>query len=387
MLAERTTDIILGIMEKIEFGSIEITRPCGRTQKFIGNKPGANAELRLHDYKVLQNMLIKGDIALAADYQAGKWDSNSISELILFGIQNEASLKKLIFGNKTQQILAKISYLLQANTKSGSKKNIHAHYDVGNDFYELWLDPTMTYSSALFANDSANLEQAQINKYDQILAQIKTQSANILEIGCGWGGFAELCAQTTKHKLTGITVSNEQYNYAVQRLEKYPIDLELIDYRDVIGQYDAIVSIEMFEAVGEQYWPTYFSKIKQLLSPEGTAIIQTITIGDQYFAEYRKSGDAIRSYIFPGGMLPSPQQFKLQAEAAGLRIQKRNCFGKDYARTLEHWLANFDAKLPEIKQLGFDEAFVRLWRFYLEYCIGAFKANRTDVMQVTLVHA
>ena len=387
MLAERTTDIILGIMEKIEFGSIEITRPCGRTQKFIGNKPGANAELRLHDYKVLQNMLIKGDIALAADYQAGKWDSNSISELILFGIQNEASLKKLIFGNKTQQILAKISYLLQANTKSGSKKNIHAHYDVGNDFYELWLDPTMTYSSALFANDSANLEQAQINKYDQILAQIKTQSANILEIGCGWGGFAELCAQTTKHKLTGITVSNEQYNYAVQRLEKYPIDLELIDYRDVIGQYDAIVSIEMFEAVGEQYWPTYFSKIKQLLSPEGTAIIQTITIGDQYFAEYRKSGDAIRSYIFPGGMLPSPQQFKLHAEAAGLRIQKRNCFGKDYARTLEHWLANFDAKLPEIKQLGFDEAFVRLWRFYLEYCIGAFKANRTDVMQVTLVHA
>lgn len=387
MLAERTTDIILRIMEKIEFGSIEITRPCGRTQKFIGNKPGANAELRLHDYKVLQNMLIKGDIALAADYQAGKWDSNSISELILFGIQNEASLKKLIFGNRTQQILAKVSYLLQANTKSGSKKNIHAHYDVGNDFYELWLDPTMTYSSALFANDSANLEQAQINKYDQILAQIKTQSANILEIGCGWGGFAERCAQTTKHKLTGITVSNEQYNYAVQRLEKYPIDLELIDYRDVIGLYDAIVSIEMFESVGEQYWPTYFSKIKQLLSPEGTAIIQTITIGDQYFAEYRKSGDAIRSYIFPGGMLPSPQQFKLHAEAAGLRIQKRNCFGKDYARTLEHWLANFDAKLPEIKQLGFDEAFIRLWRFYLEYCIGAFKANRTDVMQVTLVHA
>ena len=387
MLAERTTDIILNMMEKIEYGSIEITRPCGRTQKFIGNKPGVEAQLILNDYRVLQNMLVKGDIALAADYQDGKWDSNSIANLIEFGIANEESLKKLIFGNKTQQVLAKLSYLLQSNTKSGSKKNIHAHYDIGNDFYELWLDPTMTYSSGLFKNTTDNLEQAQLNKYDNIIQQLPKDAQNILEIGCGWGGFAERCAQTTTLNLTGITISKAQFNYANERLTKYPVDLEIIDYRDVVGEYDAIVSIEMFEAVGEQYWQTYFDKIKQLLSINGVAVIQTITIGDKYFAEYRKSGDAIRSYIFPGGMLPSPSQFKLHAENAGLTILNRQCFGFDYAQTLELWLQNFEKKIPEIKQLGLDEKFIRMWRFYLEYCIGAFKAKRTDVMQVTLTHA
>lgn len=387
MLAERTTDIILNMMEKIEYGSIEITRPCGRTQKFIGNKPGVEAQLILNDYRVLQNMLVKGDIALAADYQDGKWDSNSIANLIEFGIANEESLKKLIFGNKTQQVLAKLSYLLQSNTKSGSKKNIHAHYDIGNDFYELWLDPTMTYSSGLFKNTTDNLEQAQLNKYDNIIQQLPKDAENVLEIGCGWGGFAERCAQTTKLNLTGITISKAQFNYANERLTKYPVDLEIIDYRDVVGEYDAIVSIEMFEAVGEQYWQTYFDKIKQLLSINGVAVIQTITIGDKYFAEYRKSGDAIRSYIFPGGMLPSPSQFKLHAENAGLTILNRQCFGLDYAQTLELWLQNFEKKIPEIKQLGLDEKFIRMWRFYLEYCIGAFKAKRTDVMQVTLTHA
>lgn len=387
MLAEKTTDIILGMMEKIEYGSIEITRPCGRTQKFIGNKPGVEAKLQLNDYKVLQNMLVKGDIALADDYQNGKWDTDSIAKLIEFGIQNETYLQQLIFGNKTQQVLAKLSYILQANTRSGSQKNIHAHYDIGNDFYELWLDPTMTYSSGIFNNATDNLEQAQLNKYDAIIQQLPKETANILEIGCGWGGFAERCSQKHQHHITGITISKAQFNYASERLKDSEVDFEVIDYRDVVGKYDAIVSIEMFEAVGEQYWQTYFEKIKELLSESGVAIIQTITIGDQYFANYRKSGDAIRSYIFPGGMLPSPHQFKILAEQAGLRINNRNFFGLDYARTLELWLTNFENKLPEVQQLGFDEKFIRMWRFYLGYCIGAFKAKRTDVMQVSLTHA
>lgn len=387
MLAENTTDIILGMMEKIEYGSIEITRPCGRTQKFIGNKPGAQATLQLNDYKVMQNMLLKGDIALADDYQNNKWDSDSIANLIEFGIQNESYIKKLMFGNKVQQFLAKLSYLMQANTKNGSQKNIHAHYDIGNDFYELWLDPTMTYSSGMFKSESDNLEKAQLNKYDNIIQLLPKEASNILEIGCGWGGFAERCHQTTKHNITGITLSKAQYNYAFERLNGTNVDLEIIDYRDVIGKYDAIVSIEMFEAVGEQYWKTYFDKIKSLLSENGLVIIQTITIGDQYFAEYRRSGDAIRSYIFPGGMLPSPTQFKLVAEQAGLNIQHRNFFGQDYAKTLQHWLDNFERKIPDIKQLGLDEKFIRMWRFYLGYCIGAFKSKRTDVMQVTLTHA
>ena len=387
MLSEKTNHIIMQMFDKVEFGSLELIHPCGKKNKFIGPKSGPNAVMRLNNTNVIQNMILKGDVALAADYQDGKWDTDSIANLIEFGALNANALKQAIFGKKSQQILSKIAYLFQANTKSGSKRNIHAHYDLGNDFYKIWLDQSMTYSSAIFKSDTDSLLNAQNNKYDRILQQLPKAPQHILEIGCGWGGFAERCVTTTDHNLTGITISQEQFDYARTRLQKYNTNIQLTDYRDVEGTFDTIVSIEMFEAVGEKYWPVYFDKIKSLLGQNGTVVLQTITIGDEYFANYRKSGDAIRSYIFPGGMLPSPTVFQLYAEQSGLKVIHKYFFGQDYAKTLEHWLVSFDNNLNAIKQLGFDEKFIRMWRFYLGFCIGAFKAKRTNVMQVVLTHA
>lgn len=388
MLVEQTSNIIFKILENIEYGSLTIEKPCGSILTFQGKKPGTKASLKIHDLKTLKNLMLKGDIGLAADYQSKLWDSNSIADLIEFGIQNEKCLKKLIFGGRLQQISSILGYLSKINTRKGSKKNIFAHYDIGNNFYSIWLDPSMTYSSGIFKSESDDLFTSQMNKYDNIISKLSDpEIKHVLEVGCGWGGFMHRYHSQTGKNITGITISRSQFEYAQEKLQNLPVDLDLIDYRDVIGKYDAIVSIEMFEAVGEKYWKTYFSKIKDLLSENGTAIIQTITIGDAYFAEYRRSGDAIRSYIFPGGMLASPTIFKLTAESLGLKVEEEQYFGKDYAKTLSIWLNNFDANIAKVRELGLDDSFIRMWRFYLGYCIGAFNSGRTDVMQITLKHA
>jgi cyclopropane-fatty-acyl-phospholipid synthase len=275
--------------------------------------------------------------------------------------------------------------LFTQNTLKGSRKNIHAHYDLGNDFYKLWLDQTMTYSSAIFHDQNDDLEKAQHSKYDRIINRLGA-SGRVLEIGCGWGGFAERALQTRDYAIKGLTISNEQHAFATERLgQKAEIALE--DYRLQTGRYDNIVSIEMFEAVGENYWPLYFNKLKSLLADNGKALVQTITIGEDYFDRYRQGGDAIRTFIFPGGMLPSPKRFEEESVKAGFKLTDAFAFGQDYARTLELWLERFEERLGEVRALGFDEKFIRMWRFYLTSCIASFKIGRTNVMQMELQHA
>lgn len=386
MFAFRAADQFLKKLDNLEYGRFELTTPDGRTRVFEGRQPGSAARLSLHDWRVVANLAVRGDIGFAEDYKAGLWETACLPDLLSLAMENDRVIDGYIFGSSGMQLMARLSQLLRLNTVSGSKKNISAHYDLGNDFYNLWLDPSMTYSSAIFANPDENLETAQMRKYDRIIDRLGSSAGRILEIGCGWGGFAARAADRGAGFVKGVTLSEKQRSYAAQRLGgKAQIALE--DYRHQNGVFDHIVSIEMFEAVGERYWPMYFEKVSSLLRRGGKAVIQTITIEDSRFEKYRQSGDFIRSYIFPGGMLPSPARFRAEAEKAGFVMTDRFDFGKDYATTLERWLHNFDARRDDIAALGYDEGFMRMWRFYLAACIAGFRTGRTDVMQVELQHA
>jgi cyclopropane-fatty-acyl-phospholipid synthase len=385
MLEKTITQKFLKTLEHIEFGSMDVTTPDGKLHQFYGLKKSVHATLILNDWRTIALFAAKGDIGFAQAYQNGWWDSDDLTNLFMIGLQNETALEKYIYGSLIGRIAARVSYLFTRNTLGGSKKNILAHYDLGNEFYKLWLDESMTYSSALFSSADDNLLQAQHNKYDRILNRLD-DSGRLLEIGCGWGGFAERALEKKDFQIKGLTISNAQHEYASQRLGANA-QISLEDYRLQEQKYSNIVSIEMFEAVGERFWPVYFGKLKSLLEQKGKAVIQTITIGNEYFDRYRLSGDMIRTYIFPGGMLPSTERFAQESQKAGLQITDTHMFGHDYALTAQHWLAQFDNKLFEIKALGFDEPFIRLWRFYLTCCIASFKVGRTNVMQVELVHA
>jgi cyclopropane-fatty-acyl-phospholipid synthase len=280
--------------------------------------------------------------------------------------------------------MARLRHWLNRNSRQGSRRNIMAHYDLGNEFYAQWLDPTMTYSSALFAGGEASLAGAQVAKYSRILERLQAAPGQrILEIGCGWGGFAE-AATGQGLALTGLTLSPAQLAWAQRRVPS--ADLRLQDYRDVNGRFDHIVSIEMFEAVGERYWPAYFRTLARCLKPQGRAVVQSIVIRDELFASYRRGTDFIQQYIFPGGMLPSPSVFAREAGRQGLCVRDAFAFGDDYARTLALWREQFEARWPQIAALGFDETFRRLWRFYLAYCEAGFRAGNIDVMQFELAH-
>ena len=370
---------------KLEVGTLHFTKPDGTTHVYRGKHEGPEAFFILHDWKVLRRMIARGDIGLGEDYIDGKWTTPNIEQLFALFLLNMDYLHHFAHGNALNRFIFRLyNFVLRRNSRKGSKSNIMAHYDVGNDFYKLWLDETMTYSSALYG-PLDNLAQAQRGKYQRILDKIKIPNARILEIGCGWGGFADQAA-AQGHHVTGLTVSPAQKDFATARL-KGAGDIRLQDYRDVIGNFDAIVSIEMFEAVGEQYWPTYFTAIRDRLAPEGRAIVQTITIRDDYFDDYRIGSDFIRHYVFPGGMLPSIEMFKREAEKAGLVCRDIFPFGQDYARTLREWLTRFDAHHDTIRAMGHSENFVRNWRFYLSICAAAFAVGRTNVMQVELSHA
>lgn len=389
MLTQRAIDTFLRTADRLENGRLELEMMDGKCYYFEGKRPGPHAHLKLHCNNVIANMALRGNVGFAEDYRVGKWESRDLTALVEYGLINQNQAEKFILGSRLQQLLSNVGYLFSANSRKGSRKNIHAHYDIGNSFYALWLDPGMTYSSAIFKSRKDSLETAQANKYDRILDRLDINSKSILEIGCGWGGFAERSVEKCDCRVKGVTVSAAQHAYAQQRLADKSAQAELCleDYRDIKGRHDAIVSIEMFEAVGQRYWKTYFGKLKSLLHNQGKALIQTITIADEHFKQYQASSDAIRSHIFPGGMLPSPERFSTEAQNAGLRITDRFFFGQDYASTLQCWLKAFEQNLDAVRALNLDEPFIRLWRFYLAACIAGFRTGRTNVMQVEMCHA
>lgn len=379
-------ELFFKILSNIKKGTVYVKTPSSDYFTFGGKEKGLNTSITIHDWKVCENIILKGDIGLGESYIKGHWDSQNISNLIRVGVDNYSELESVIKGSILKIIFYRLKHLLNRNTKKGSQRNIHAHYDLGNDFYKLWLDKTMTYSSALFNGQDITLEQAQQAKYQRIIDQLGVKpGSHILEIGCGWGGFMEHAAKQGI-KVTGVTISKEQYDLAVDRLKDHSdlAKVELKDYRDIDGKYDHIVSIEMFEALGKEYWSTYFDKVHQLLNEGGNAVIQTITMRHEDFKAYSKGTDFIQQYIFPGGMLPSPELFTKYANKTALTVTDEIKFGSDYAKTLEKWEEVFNEKLTQVNDMGYKEEFIRTWRFYLKYCQGGFEAGKIGVSQFTI---
>ena len=379
---------ILQLLARLQHGALHLELPDGQAARY--GDDSYPVTLRLLDWSLFDEVVRSGDIGFAETFIAGRWSTDNLTGLIGLFIRNRKQLESLIYGSWWGKLLYRLRHLFNRNSRSGSRRNIHAHYDIGNDFYRLWLDPSMTYSSALFNNGHADsLHQGQFAKYRRVLRQLNVAAgASILEIGCGWGGFAEIAASEAGAHVRGLTLSAEQLEFARQRIAAAGLaaqaDLLLMDYRDSQGQYDAIASIEMFEAVGEPYWPAYFECVARNLKQGGRACIQTIVIADELFARYRKGTDFIQQYIFPGGMLPSPAAFRKQAQKHGLRVVDEFAFGPDYARTLVEWRDAFKEKLPQVRAQGFDEGFLRTWEFYLSYCEAGFRAGNINVMQFTL---
>ena len=372
-------------LARLEAGQLEFVAPNGEITIAGGRMPGPEARFHIRDWDVLRRILARGDIGLGEEFIAGTWETDNVEALVSLFLLNLDHLEDYSHGNLLNRLGFVIhNALVRRNSIAGSARNIKAHYDVGNDFYSLWLDKSMTYSSALY-RDAKALYEAQQNKYDRILSKFDKARANVLEIGCGWGGFAERAADAAHH-VTGLTISPSQHKFASARMGARA-DIRLEDYRKAKGTFDHIVSIEMFEAVGEHYWPQYFATVAERLKRGGRAVIQTITIRDDLFADYRTRSDFIRHYVFPGGMLPSLGRFREEAERAGLKFAEAFSFGKDYARTLREWSARMQEKSSEIMALGHDQQFLRNWQFYLGICAAAFNVDRTDVVQVELVNA
>jgi cyclopropane-fatty-acyl-phospholipid synthase len=373
-------------------GSMTFTMPSGQELHIAGTEAGPDARLVIHDFRFIRRALSAGDIGFAEAYMAGEFDTPSLPDLLYVFAANWDRQHHVTMGNPLAWTINRIRHALRSNSKQGSKKNIHAHYDLGNAFYDKWLDPTMTYSSAKFDRPGQSLPDAQTAKYKALAQSMGLQSGqSVLEIGCGWGGFAEYATREVGAKVTGITISEEQYALAKQRIFEAGLsesaEIKLIDYRDVEGRFDRVASIEMFEAVGERYWPAYFGKVHDCLVPGGRAGLQIITIKDEYFEEYRSRSDFIQKYIFPGGMLPSEERLKKVTDKAGFTWTGIERFGRDYADTLAQWHKNFDAAWGDIRPLGFDERFRKLWKFYLSYCEAGFRTERTSVVQLSLAKA
>jgi cyclopropane-fatty-acyl-phospholipid synthase len=379
------------LLGQLRQGVLDVQWPDGSQARFglASAADPVHACLRLHDWSVCQAVLKSGDIGLAESFMAGHWTSPDVTALLKLFLVNREALESLVFGSWWGSLLYRAKHLLNRNSRRGSKKNIHAHYDLGNDFYRLWLDPSMNYSSAWFEGDSSScLIDAQWAKVRRALAEAGVQSGHrVLEIGCGWGALAECAAREFDACVTGVTLSSEQLSWGQQRLQQaqLPGELRLQDYRDIEdGPYDAVVSIEMFEAVGRQYWNEYFQTIQRQLKTGGRACIQSITIRDDLFERYVRSTDFIQQYIFPGGLLPSAGEFRKAAARAGLKVVNELDFGLDYAETLKRWRQAFLRQAVPVQQLGFDARFMRIWEFYLAYCEAAFDCGSTSVVQFTL---
>lgn len=384
--------LLLSTLKMLKYGELVLTTPAGQVFNFKGKESGPVANIKIKDWKMVKNLITRGDVGFAEDYIEGNWETDDLPTLLTHLTMNIKELDYFFHGHWWSRLFFLFKNFLRSNTKKGSKKNIQAHYDLGNDFYKIWLDNTMTYSSALYSGKyDIALEEAQKNKYERILDKLGAKKGDhILEIGCGWGGFAETAAKQGI-KVTGLTLSEEQTKFATERMKKAGfedlVEIKILDYRDAKGTFDHIVSIEMFEAVGEKYWPLYFGAVKSLLKPNGKALIQTITIDNEIFEEYKKRSDFIQQYTFPGGVLPSEEKFVEQARNVGLKVNDVFAFGGDYVLTLKSWLDKVDENIESIKKLGFNDDFLRSWRFYLSYCIAGFATKRTNVIQVEINNA
>jgi cyclopropane-fatty-acyl-phospholipid synthase len=381
---------VFRLLQGLRHGSLDVQMPDGSSAHF-GNKSddGPRAAIRLRNWSVCSAALRSGDIGFAESYIAGDWTTPDLTALLTLFTANRDDVESIVYGSWWGSLLYRVKHLFNRNSRSGSKKNIHAHYDLGNQFYRLWLDPTMNYSSAWFEGDHTRpMPDAQHAKVRRALREAAVKPGDrVLEIGCGWGALAECAAREFGATVTGVTLSSEQLAWAKTRLADAGLagDLRFQDYRDIAdGPFDAIASIEMFEAVGREYWPSFFATVRGQLKPGGKACIQSITINDRYFDRYVKSTDFIQQYIFPGGLLPSPVAFREAAAKAGLRVVNELDFGLDYAETLRRWRETFLSQEQRVLRLGFDTRFMRIWEFYLAYCEAAFATGNTSVMQFTL---
>jgi cyclopropane-fatty-acyl-phospholipid synthase len=373
----------------MKFGSLNITIPGGKTISYKAPQPGPHGEATLHSWGVIRRVISGGSLGVAESYIDGEWDSPDVTSFLRLFLANA-------YGNGSDEFFkrsallnffTKITHWFNRNTKSQAKKNISAHYDLGNAFYTQWLDPSMTYSSAIFRDGANSLEEAQEAKYRSLAEMTDIQpNHHVLEIGCGWGGFAEYVAGKIGAKVTCLTISQEQFDFARERMERAglsdKVEIKFQDYRDETGTYDRIGSIEMFEAVGESYWPSYFSQLNNCLKPDGRAGLQYISIYEQDFESYRTTPDFIQKYIFPGGMLPTESLMTKMGNENGLKQISDRAFGHDYAATLEEWRKVFNAKWATIAPLGFDERFKRMWNYYFHYCEAGFWQGSIDVHQI-----
>ncbi len=381
---------VFALLAQLRHGSLDLQLPDG-SSAHAGDAHGPRATLRIKDWAMASNVITRGDIGFAESYIEGHWCSQDLAGLLQLFLRNRNELDEAIFGKWWGGLLYRLKHLLRRNTKAGSRRNIVAHYDLGNAFYKLWLDPSMNYSSAWFDEGrSQSTFDGQQAKMARALRAVELKPGQrLLEIGCGWGAVAEMAARDFGANVLGLTLSDEQLAYAKARLHSANLhtqtEMRLQDYRDLPeGGFDAVVSIEMFEAVGREYWESYFETLSRALKPGGRACVQSITIRDELWERYSQSTDFIQQYIFPGGLLPSPQRFAEQAEKAGLVVEERFAFGADYAETLRRWRHDFLHHGGQVREQGFDERFIRMWEFYLAYCEAAFATGNTDVFQFTL---
>lgn len=377
----------LKVAARLAIGQLTVALPDGRSLVFRGAEPGPEATLVVNDYRFARRILRDGDIGVAEGFLAGDWTSPDLPRFLELFCVNADHVNAYLLAKPLYRAFQNFRHWMNRNTKAGSKRNIEAHYDLGNEFYEQWLDPSMTYSAAIFGDPAEDLQTAQTRKYEALARATGMQTGeHVLEIGCGWGGFAEYAAREVGCRVTGLTISPSQLAFAQKRVFEAGlaerVTLKLQDYRDERGAYDRIASIEMFEAVGERWWPAFFGQLRDRLRPGGAAGVQVITIQDRFFESYRRETDFIQRYVFPGGMLPSPGALAKAASAAGLGVAAERVFGLDYAETLDRWRARFRAAWPSIQPLGFDEQFRRLWEYYLAYCEAGFRSGNIDVRQI-----
>ena len=373
-------------LSRIEAGQLRAVFPSNFQKVYSGGQVGPTADITINSWKLVPRLLLSGDMGLAESFLSGEWETSNLTQLILLGDINERALGNAVTPSKFINSIEKLRHQRRDNSKRGSRRNIAAHYDLGNEFYSHWLDNSMSYSSALFTDFGEELEVGQNRKYQRLAKALKLKEGDqVLEIGCGWGGFAEIAAKEYKCNVVGITLSNEQAKFAQRRMKENQlsnlVDIRIEDYRDVQGSFDKIVSIEMFEAVGEEHWRNYFETIKTRLKPGGLAGIQSITIANEFFETYKRRPDFIQKYIFPGGILPSEDKLNNAVSSAGLKILDDYYFGKSYAETLRRWQSTFEQKWDDIKNLGFDEKFQKMWRYYLSYCEAGFETGHINVGQ------